>query len=192
MRTSLYTILCILIRLGAVIIAASAVVAFPAAWVATATSNAGSYAGVLLGFGGAIVALSALLWVYPGALARLAAGKASEQIFESPLSADDLQQIAFAVVGIWFAIEAIAGLISTFVGVVAASYESDPGEGAALAGAMFRREFVRIAPLFVKLIFGVVLAMRARGLVGWIRAFQERGLPAPVAQSADDAGAGTR
>ena len=192
MRTSLYSILCILIRLGAVIMAASTVVAFPAAWVTAVTSHAGSYAGVLLGFGGVILALSALLWVYPGSLARLAAGKASEQIFESPLSADDLQQIAFAVVGIWFAIEATAGLISTIVSVVVASYESDAGEGAALAGAMFRHELVRIAPLLVKLFLGVVLAMRARGIVGWIRAFQERGLPAPVAESTDDAGAGTR
>lgn len=187
MRTSLYSIFCILIRLGAVIMAVSTIVAVPAAWMGAQATHAEGYVGVLLGLGGAMLAFAASLWIYPGVLARLAAGKASEQIFESPISAEELEQIAFAVVGVWFAIEAIAGLLAAVASIVVVSYEADAGEGVPLAAAMFRHETVRLVPLLVKLALGVVLAMRARGLVGWIRAFQDRGLPAPVAESADDA-----
>ena len=187
MRTSLYSIFCILIRLGAVIMAVSTIVAIPAAWRAAEASQLKGYEGALLGFGGAMLALAALLWVYPGVLARLAAGKASEQIFESPISAEDLQQIAFTVVGVWFAIEAISGLLAVVASIIMVSYESEPGEGVPLMASMFRHEAVRLVPLVVKLALGIVLAMRARGLVGWIRAFQARGLPASVAESADDA-----
>jgi len=185
-RTSLYSIFCILIRLGAVLMAVTTIMVIPAAWRGAALEHArDGYAAMLLGFGGLMLVIAALLWIYPGVLARLAAGKASEQIFESPISAKELEQIAFAVVGVWFAIEAVSGLLAVIAGVVVTMYEGDAGEGVPLAGAMFRHEAVRLVPLLVKLVLGIALAMRARGLVGWIRALQERGLPAPVAENAD-------
>ena len=182
MRTSLYGILCILIRLGAVIMAVSTIVAVPAAWVEARAAHVEGYEGMLFGFGGVMLVVAAVLWIYPGVLARLAAGSASQQIFESPISAEGLQQIAFAILGTWFAINALAGLAGVGARVIVTSHMS----GVPFVSAL-QHESIRFVPLLVELALGIALAMHARGLVGWIRAFQERGLPPPVKEGADDA-----
>lgn len=184
MRTSLYSILCILIRLGAVLMAVTTIVAIPAAWRGAEAEHIQGYGGMLLGYGGALLVLAMSLWIYPGVLARLAAGKASEQIFESPISAAELQEIAFAFVGIWFAIQALCDLVAVGAGIVVTAYESETSYGIPIA-AIFHRELARIVPLAVKLALGIALAMKARGLVGWIRAFRERGLPPSSAPGGD-------
>jgi len=184
MRTSLYSVLCILIRLGAVFMAVSTIVAVPAAWRGAELEHVQGYAAMLLGYGGAMLVLAVLLWIYPGALARLAAGNASEQIFESPISAAELQEIAFAVIGIWFAIQALCELVALGAGIVVTAYESESSYGVPLA-AVFHRELARLVPLAAKLALGIALTMKARGLVGWIRAFREQGLPPPA--QGDDA-----
>ena len=72
MRTSLYTILCIVVRLAAVFLAVQAVITVvPTAWTMDDSQLGAGWRGTLLGFGGAMVALSALLWIYPGTLARI-------------------------------------------------------------------------------------------------------------------------
>jgi hypothetical protein len=180
MRTSLYSILCILIRLGAVLMAVSTIVAIPAAWIEAKAAHAEGYEGMLFGFGGVMLVLSAILWIYPGVLARVAAGRASEQVFESPISAEALQQIAFAVLGLWFVISGLAGLAGVGARIIVTSHLGDTP-----LIALLRHESTRFVPLLAELALGIALAMSTRGLIGWIRAFQERGLP-PAVESADD------
>ncbi|HEX5123022.1 MAG TPA: hypothetical protein VFV97_07230 [Rhodanobacteraceae bacterium] len=187
MRTSLYSIFCILIRLGAVIMAISTIVAIPAAWVEAQAAHVVGYEGMLFGFGGAMIALAALLWLFPGVLAGTAAGKASRQIFESPITADALQQIAFAILGTWFVITALAGLAGVGARIIVTSHISD-----VLFSVAMQREYMRIVPLLVEFALGIALAMSTRGVVGWIRAFQDRGLAPAVAENMEDpAGGGT-
>lgn len=102
MRTSLYSILCIVVRLGAVLLFVETVTSLPVAWeslrIWTQDPSAPDDAvrGMLIGFSGASLALAALLWLYPGVLARVAADAGSREVFESPLSARQLQYIALS------------------------------------------------------------------------------------------------
>src|SRR5262245_7681036 len=130
MRTSLYTILCIVIRLAAVFLAVTTVMTVaPTAWTMDDGQLGSGWRGMLLGFGGAMVALAVLLWIYPGTLARIAAGRASQEVFESPLSGAELQQIALSVIGIWFAMSGIIGLVSVGMRLILASHVEDSGAG---------------------------------------------------------------
>jgi hypothetical protein len=181
MRTSLYSILCILVRLGAVIMAVSTIVTIPMVWQANTASHFGEgYAGILFGFGGALLALAVLLWIYPGVLARIAAGSASQQVFESPISAEEFEQIVLAGIGVWFAIQALADLAAVGSRIIVVAHASE----ASLAG-MLRSEYFRLVPLLIKFLLGIALAMRARGLVGFLRGLRERALPNALAESAD-------
>jgi hypothetical protein len=181
MRTSLYSILCILIRLGAVIMAVSTIVAVPAVWqTADATHLQEGHLGILFAIGGVSLALAALLWIYPGALARIAAGKSSQQIFESPISADDFLRIVLAVVGVWFVIEAMASLAGVVSRLVVMIMHTDDVP----ARSMLATELWYFLPLLVKVALGIWLTLGARGLVGWLRSMRERGLP--TAAGADE------
>jgi hypothetical protein len=181
-RTSLYSILCILIRLGAVLLAAYTVEAIPSARLVAQANHVEGYEAALYGFTGLVLVIAALLWIYPGVLARLAAGKASEQIFESPISAEELQQIAFSLAGIWFVVEALSSLIGVGASTVVVSYISEDNMPLI---ALIRSQVTRFVPPLVKLALGIALTMSARGLVGWLRTLRERGLPA-AADSTDD------
>ena len=182
MRTSLYSILCILIRLGAVIMVVSTITTIPAVWMTTATRDVTEgFAGTLLGFGAAALVLAALLWIYPGVLARIAAGSASQQVFESPISAAELQQIVLAGIGAWFAMQALADLAGVGARIIVVAHMSD----STLAG-MLKSETFRLVPLAIKFSLGVALALGSRGLVGFMRGLRERGLSEPVPESEED------
>lgn len=178
MRTSLYSILCIVIRLGAVIVAVDALAALPTAWEILHASNATpGYDGLLFGFGGVALALAALLWIYPGVLARLAAGRSTEQVFETPLSFGEVQEIALAVVGACFVMSGIAELAGVSSRIIL-----DMTANNMSFREIVSHEVFRVAPPIVKIAAGVALAFRARGLVGWLRSMRERGLP-PAAEA---------
>jgi hypothetical protein len=176
MRTSLYGILCIAIRLGAVILAVDTLAAMPTTWEVLHASNARpGYDGVLFGFGGAALFLAVLLWIYPSVIARLAAGRTTEQVFESPLSSGEFQEIALSVVGICFVMSGIAELAGVGARVIL-----DMSANGLSFKEIMSHEVFRIAPPIVKIAAGIALALGARGLVGWFRAMRERGLPQAV------------
>lgn len=188
MRTSLYSILCILIRLGAVLMVVAIVGAIPSAWFVARAQHVEGYGGALFGLSALTLVLAALLWIYPGVLARIAAGKASEQIFESPISAEELQWIAFSLAGIWLVVEALSSLIGSGASAVVVSYMS---EDKVPIGALIRGEVPRFAAPLAKLVLGIALTLSSRGLVGWLRALRERGLSSAVESEADPASPGT-
>ena len=105
MRTSLYSILCIAIRLGAVFMAVQVLVGVPTALGELLAAQVTVSTKAAIAFGVAELALAGLLWLYPGILARIAAATSSQQVFESPITATELQQLAFAVLGICFVVQ---------------------------------------------------------------------------------------
>jgi hypothetical protein len=172
MRTSLYSILCIVIRLGAVLLAVETLVGLPVALDAMHASNSQGLGGALIGFYGVFFALAAALWIYPGLLARLAAGQSSRQVFESPLGAEDLQYIALCVLGVYFVVSGIFGLIDTGLRVLVMMRQSDPAYA-----ALRTPDIARLVAVAAKIAIGVGLALGARGLTGWVRRLREQGLP---------------
>jgi hypothetical protein len=179
MRTSLYSILCILIRLGAVVMAVTTIVTIPAVWQTTGASGVTEgFTGTLFAFGGGLLVLAVLLWIYPGVLARIAVGTSSAQVFESPLSASELQQIVLSGVGVWFAMQGLADLAAVGARIIVVMHMSE----ATLSG-MLKSEYFRLVPLAIKVSLGIALALGSRGLVGFIRGLRERGLPEAVPES---------
>lgn len=168
MRTSLYSILCIVIRLGAVLLAVNAIAdaaslytgadleAFGAAWVV------GSLAAVLL--------VAAALWIWPGILARLAAGRGSAEVFESPLSAQQLQWIALSVLGAYFVVDGVGGLVF-FV------FQQGLAEAVVSREQQMSDWIVDGGYWAIRIGCGITLVFGARGLVGMLRGLREHGLP---------------
>ena len=179
MRTSLYSILCIVVRMGAILLIVQTVVGLPLAWPGVRGGQFGAGAeSMLIGFGGALVALGITLWIYPGMLARLAAGQASRQVFESPISSMELQYIAFAVLGAAFAMNGLIDLVG--VGMRAALTFNL--RAPALAN-LRREDWARIATLGLRLVLGVILMFGSSGLAGLLYRLRETGLrPASPAE----------
>lgn len=114
MRTSLYAILCIVIRLGAVFLACEMLVRIPGS---VAEWHAGTHASdmaVALGIMALGLLFALALWIYPGLLARVVAGRNSREVFESPIEPAELQWIALSVLGTYFVLRALVAL-STYV-----------------------------------------------------------------------------
>lgn len=153
MRTSFYAILCIVIRLGAVFLAFGAISRVPYAVVAWDQGMSATAVGSSLGVIGLILALALALWIYPGAIARLAAGRNSREVFESPISPAELQWIAFSVLGVYFAVDALVAL--THYGV----------RWAILANASMSD----LSYYLIQLGAGFLLAFGARGLATMLR-----------------------
>ena len=159
MRTSFYSILCIVIRLGAVflvmrtLLQALSVVLF---------SQQAPDPTKLLESGAAIVfvlVIAFLLWVYPGVLARVAAGRSSHQVFESPIAATEIQWISFTVLGLYFVLEGLVGL--SYSGIQLMLFD------AIATSPLNRREMAfGLVYWIVQAGLGLALALGARGLVG--------------------------
>ncbi|HEY0231555.1 MAG TPA: hypothetical protein VGC55_09905 [Dokdonella sp.] len=173
MRTSLYSILCIVIRLGAIMLFVDTLTSLPFAFAGLQGDASGPGAsGILIGISSALVALAALLWVYPGLLARLAVSRSSQQTFESPIEPVQLQTIAFAVLGVAFAMYALLDLTGVVLrlGVDSQVTRID-------FGTLLRQDGVALGVQILKLAFGIRLALGARGLAGFLERLRERGLP---------------
>jgi hypothetical protein len=173
MKTSLYSILCIVIRLGALELFVTTLTGFPF-WMRSlgADQYGAGGTGMVVGISGALVALAVLLWLYPGVIARLAAARSSQESFESPIAPSQLQYIAFAVLGVAFAMNALLDLVAVVGRIGMTSQVSDIA-----VGALIRRDEVALVVQVLKLALGVGLAFGARGLVGWLEQLRERGLP---------------
>lgn len=182
MRTSLYSILCIVVRLGAVMLAVGTIVGLPWVFVSAEGESALSRASIAA-LGVATIALAAVLWIYPGILARLAAGRSSQQVFESPIGVDELQRIAFAVLGVWYAVAAIIGFARTGFGFISMWRELMSGP---IADTYMRSLLTELIVSGVKLALGIALALGSAGLTGWLRTIREHGLPPLVSET--DAG----
>jgi len=169
MKTSMYSILCIVVRLGAVMLAVSTIAAFSGAWVTMHGTEYDGMRGLFISASGLALVIAAALWVYPGLLARVAAGRSSQQVFESPLRADEIQTIALAVLGVAMAMGGVVDLMVYGLRFVMALGFSNNGEP-------FRRDtaFTLVAQL-PRIAIGIGLALGARGLSGLILRLRDLG-----------------
>jgi hypothetical protein len=162
MRTSMYSILCIVIRLGAVLLAVSTLGSVLSMVMALRQGVAAlELAPAMVAFVLTLL-VAFLLWLYPGPLARLASARSSQQVFESPISAAQVQWIALSVLGMYFVVDGIVGF---------AHYEVQQ----LIVGVIPDREqrigkFVQVALYWLLQVgFGVVLVLGARGLGGLLQ-----------------------
>ncbi len=181
MRTSMYSILCIVIRCGALAVALNALAGL---WrvvdlvVAGEVLNGGSISTLLTGtlfLVMATVLLALLLWLFPGPLARLATGRSSQQVFESPISAAELQWIAVSVVGVLTVLDALLGLYTWI-----AEGMSRP-DARVIGDEYHRQRMLDISYYVVKIVLGLAFTLGAKGLTGFLHRIRHGAQP-PVSQ----------
>lgn len=158
MKTSLYTILCIVVRLGAVLLAAGTVVAIPNLY----------FVGHTIGISGDTVPLMALLylgslivafvlWIYPDILARLATGKSAKEVFEFPIDARTIQYIALSVLGVSVTLKGLVAIVFEIFRWATISSRLLPGE------SVLSDELPRLASGTTQIILGIALTLGAKG-----------------------------
>jgi hypothetical protein len=178
MKTSLYTILCTAIRLGAVWLGLNVLLGFTGAYQAAQGASFGPHGTLIVVVWSAMtLGVAFLLWVYPGLLARPAAAKSSGQVFDSPIAAEQLQQLALAVLGMWFV---VTGLISLLYQILQSALVAQMELGSASVSSL------QVAPLTasaLQIILGGALTMGSRGLASLILRAREAGRPAPETPS---------
>jgi hypothetical protein len=176
MRTSLYSILCIGIRLAAVLLAVRTLVGMPGIFVLPHGDWSTGEIWLMTILNVAVLLFAFLLWVFPGTLARLAAGKASQEVFESPIEGAELQYIAFSIVGLWLFFDAIVSL--TYIGlheVILRHYlRVQTGIDMSDKNA---QSIASLVSNIVELVIGIALMLGARGLVAMLRGARYAGLP---------------
>ena len=159
MRTSLYSVLCIVIRLGAVVLAVSTLASAlsMALMIRQGTSPIDLWALIVLFV--AMLAIAFLLWLYPGPLARLCSARSAGQVFQSPIAARDLQWIALSVLGMYFVVGGLVGFVH---------FEANLFVADTIVDREKRIEDFVEAGLYwlLQLVAGVALVLGARGLTG--------------------------
>lgn len=178
MRTSLDSILCIVIRLGAVLLAVSTLGSVLSVVVMIHQGQSPADLAWIFGAWVATIAIAFLFWLYPGPLARLCSARSAHQVFDSPIATRDLQWIAFSVLGAYF----VAGGIVGFV-----HYEGN----LLIADAIFDREkriedFLRSGLYWLlQIVVGVALALGAHELTGMLHRLRHGDSPVHHAQERD-------
>ncbi len=113
MKSSIYTVLCVAIRLGALCLGINVLLRFPAAYAAVSNGDLGKHTLTpLLFWSASVVVVAFWLWLYPGLLARPAAARSSRQVFDSPVSAEQMQHAALVVLGMWFVMTGLIDMTS--------------------------------------------------------------------------------
>lgn len=169
-RTSLYSILCIVIRLGAVMLALSVVggsFGFFGPGQAADFSVAERFSVLMFLIACLVVAF--LLWLYPGPLARLASARSSHQTFESSLDAQQIQWVAFSVLGMYWVMTGVLDLAHIGYQFIWLSEALGTGEEAA------RRLHGQIAYYAFEIILGIFLTLGARGLAHFLQEIRYAG-----------------
>jgi hypothetical protein len=179
MRTSLYSILCIVIRIGAVLLAVSTLGSVLSMCLALRNGTAATELIPALVAFVLTLLVAFLLWLYPGPLARMASARSSQQVLESPIRAAQLQWIALSVLGMYFVVDGLVGF---------AHYEVQQ----LIVGAIADRErrigkFVQVALYWLlQMGFGIALTLGARGLTGMLQRIRYGGMP-PQAEAPENA-----
>ncbi len=176
MKTSFFSLLCVALRLAAIWFGFEMLLVVAAA-ARIAASASGDSRELLAACGLAVCGLliAAALWLWPSSLVRLAANKASHEVFESPVSIADMQYLAFSLLGLWFAFDGIVRLIHEIL--MALGVQQTYGYTG--FADLFRLQLADELTSGARVLIGLSLMFGARGLVGLLRGFRERGLTAP-------------
>ena len=177
MKTTLYTVLCVAIRLGAVLMAVGLVERLPVfLW----ESPAGGFAldAVLLAVFGLLVA--GALWLWPGILAGWAIGRRGHELLEIQLDADGLMRVALTVTGAMLSVSGLAGCLGHLLTMLL--FKSRMAD--ATSGQLPVSEWHWVIYYMVQTGAGVALMLGARGLMAVLQ--HVRGRQPHVLADADD------
>lgn len=178
MKTTLYSVLCMAIRLGAVLMAVGLIEQWPRLFVIRADGQLAIDAIVLDGLG---LLLAFALWIKPGLLAWWAASSAHRDVFESDISATQLQYIAFSVAGIYKLITGLAGMLAHGLNLLA--YNHIMEGGVPINPPTYEKTM--FVEYVVATVAGLALTLGARGLTAYLQQLRTAGQPVTIA--ADEA-----
>jgi hypothetical protein len=167
-RTDSHSILLILTRAAAICVA---VLQLPTA-VLYAWGGSEGWSLVTLLAPISILVLAALLWLFADILLRAALSRSTNASFESDIAPGEWQYLAFATVGLWFAVDGAVDLVWWLTAAArmkavidSTTYQGYFGEPENLAGL--------IATAF-QFVVGVALMFGSRGWVGLLRRIRGR------------------
>ncbi|HEY1590012.1 MAG TPA: hypothetical protein VGG00_09770 [Rhodanobacter sp.] len=179
MKTTLYTVLCIAVRLGAVLMAVGILEQVPSLFVTLHNEDSHFMLGVsLLEGAGLLVAFA--LWLWPNILVRWALGRSRHETLESSISSGQLQHIAFSVMGVWLFIAGLSGCVGRGVMFLMIRHQMALG---ALPGMAPTNEWHWMAQYATTAAAGAALTFGSRGLVGLLHRL--RGYPHNTITQAD-------
>lgn len=178
MKTTLYTVLCIAIRLGAVLMAVGLLESIPVFLWSTQHDAQFMVPALVVAAVGLVIAL--VLWLKPGVLAWWAAGRSKGEVFESHIESDQIQYIAFSVLGAWLVVSGLAALLASAMQLLWLHHLADTYPGMVppsnVWNSLIRSLVVTVA--------GVILMLQSRGLVGLLHRL--RGYPTQPSAGSDD------
>jgi hypothetical protein len=177
-KSNLYSVLCTAVRLAAVYLFVDALLTTLSMVSNGHTTNDAAVWGMVLGLPAIQLLFGLLLWFFPGGLARVAANRRSLELFESDISPEVLQYVAFSVLGIWFAVTGLVQFAYSihrwlFLNLYLDHHFPDPTSDPRVLGSLLSE--------IVKILAGLALAFGARGLVEMLRRFREAGMPKTTA-----------
>jgi hypothetical protein len=169
MKTTLYTVLCVAIRLGAVLMAVGVFERLPGIFF---YSGDGHYPLLALLMETFTLLLAFVLWMRPSLLAWWALGGKRQEILESPIQADQLHYVAFSVLGAWLAISGVAGCFGHGSMILLLLHQASyDGAGETVPPT----EWHWMVQYGVTAVAGIVLMSGSRGLIGLLQRL--RGYP---------------
>ncbi|GAB3789270.1 hypothetical protein [Dyella agri] len=177
MKTTLYTVLCVAIRLGAVLMAVGLFERLPVfLW----ESPSGGFAldAVLLAVFGLLVA--GALWLWPGILAGWTIGRRGHETLETQLDADGLMRVALTVTGALLSVSGLAGCL----GHVLTMFLFQSRMADATTGQLPVSEWHWVIYYIVQTGAGVALMLGSRGLANVLQ--HVRGRQPQVLADTDD------
>lgn len=177
MKTNLYTILATAVRLAALLHVVDTLFQVSGAFLnpemAGLTTRNMGWAFVLGNLFS--LAIGIVLWIRPGLLVRPAVGRAAYDVFESPLSATQIERIGLCLLGVWFLIRGVSGLVYTLTRFATIGADGNVG----ISFNMFAPElFYNVGTS----VLGAALAFGSHGLAGLFQRL--RGRDAAVSDSA--------
>jgi hypothetical protein len=181
-KTTLYTVLCVAIRLGAVLMAVRLLEGLPVfLW----SSPNRALSAIALGFTALGLLVAAALWCRPGWLAWWAANRETGEVLESTLGAGQIQSIAFSVMGCWLLISGLASGLQqgiTLLLMHAEIYSSPAYPAPGLPTTIL----IGLIKSLAIVVAGGSLMLGSHGLVGLLHRF--RGYPHnPISEADPDA-----
>lgn len=162
-RTTLFTALCVGIRLGGIFVMVEALLEVPAILPFLAQDHDPAWAAIGFIAIAFIFLIGFWLWLYPGVLARLAVGKAAHESIESGIDSRDLQYVGFSLLGMWFLVTGIVNQLwnaRTFWTGAYARYENLP--------LWVNEAIMNIAADGILVIVGLALVLGANGLSAFL------------------------
>jgi hypothetical protein len=161
MKTTLHTVLCVAIRLGAVLMAVGIIEQAPSIFLYPSQGGQVAVGALLIAGAGLLAAFA--LWLWPNVLAWWAISRSQQEILESPISADQLQRVAFSVIGVWLFISGLSGCIARLTMMLIVFRRSAYGESIMILSTS---DWFWLVEHLATTFAGAWLALGSRGLVG--------------------------